>query len=196
MQALAGSNRDVVANRRAIRMANMSAAEVLKAELAGLQPVKKSASSFTSTPTPAVPPPPPQQHIEVDTPPPAVVATMEDDDSEIPGLGVNGPVDTSPDVHMRSESSTQESPQGHKRKAEEVEEEDAELDAESAEVVEVEVDDDDDAPPDVDAATAALALKVNPDGTVEQEDTVKCACVVYCIGSKLIDILQTVGTWL
>ncbi len=45
-QALAGSNRDVVANRRAIRMANMSAAEVLKAELSGgLQPVKPSVSS-------------------------------------------------------------------------------------------------------------------------------------------------------
>ena len=36
VKALAGSNNDVVANRRAIRMANMSAAEMLKAELGGV----------------------------------------------------------------------------------------------------------------------------------------------------------------
>src|SRR5262249_54067256 len=35
--ALAGTNRDVVANRRAIRMANMSAAEMLKAEMGGVK---------------------------------------------------------------------------------------------------------------------------------------------------------------
>ncbi|KAJ7117313.1 exoribonuclease 2 [Mycena crocata] len=44
VQALAGSNRDVVANRRAIRMANMSAAEMLKAELSGAAPVKPNLS--------------------------------------------------------------------------------------------------------------------------------------------------------
>jgi 5'-3' exoribonuclease 2 len=36
IKALGGSNNDLVANRRAIRMANMSAAEMLKAELAGV----------------------------------------------------------------------------------------------------------------------------------------------------------------
>ena len=45
IQAWGGSNRDVVANRRAIRMANMSAAEVLKAELAGLSPVKPTSQA-------------------------------------------------------------------------------------------------------------------------------------------------------
>ena len=52
--AFAGSNSSIVANRRAIRLANMSAADVLKAELAGLVPVKASASK-TSVPTPAAP---------------------------------------------------------------------------------------------------------------------------------------------
>ncbi|KAG1786321.1 5'-3 exoribonuclease [Suillus plorans] len=46
-QALAGSNRDVVANRAAIRMANMSAAEMLKAELSGLIPVKQTDEPVT-----------------------------------------------------------------------------------------------------------------------------------------------------
>lgn len=46
--ALAGSNRDVVANRAAIRMANMNAAEMLKAEMAGLMPVKPSKHAASS----------------------------------------------------------------------------------------------------------------------------------------------------
>ncbi|KAJ7893844.1 hypothetical protein B0H14DRAFT_828825 [Mycena olivaceomarginata] len=43
-QAPAGSNRDVIANRRAIRMANLSAAEMLRAELSGAVPVKPNLS--------------------------------------------------------------------------------------------------------------------------------------------------------
>jgi 5'-3' exoribonuclease 2 len=43
--ALGGSNHDIVANRAAIRMANMSAAEVLKAEIAGLAPVRPAGAS-------------------------------------------------------------------------------------------------------------------------------------------------------
>ncbi|KAG1791534.1 exoribonuclease 2 [Suillus plorans] len=62
-QALAGSNRDVVANRAAIRMANMSAAEMLKAELSGLIPVKQSASA--PKPEPVVPTPPPKTDAEL-----------------------------------------------------------------------------------------------------------------------------------
>jgi 5'-3' exoribonuclease 2 len=55
--ALGGSNRDVVANRAAIRMANLSAAETLKAELASLMPVKSR--SHPQKPIVALPPPPP-----------------------------------------------------------------------------------------------------------------------------------------
>ena len=62
------------------------------------------------------------------------------------------------------------SPHGVKRKLEVLEEEDAEVE----ETVEdtVEIDEEDEAPSDVEKSTQ-YALKVNPDGTVEQEDTVK-----------------------
>lgn len=180
-QALGGSNHDVVANRRAIRMANMSAAEVLKAELAGLVPVKKSASSIQSTPTPANPPK--VVDIADSTPPPAIVASMDDDDdSEVPGLSGVPPVAVNTNVIAQSltldgtddvsmpESSVPKSPHGVKRRHEEVDEEDATIDAEESVVIE----EDDDAPPEVEADTSvAYALKVNADGTVEQEDTVK-----------------------
>lgn len=186
-QALAGSNHDVVANRRAIRMANMSAAEVLKAELAGLVPVKKSASSLQSTPTPAIALKQ-ASPIADDTPLPATVASTEEENSEIPGLGnplpatvstdaINERHDEPEDVAMADEavelSVTQQSPHGHKRKHEEAEEEDVAIGAVEGIEMEVEGDEDDDgAPPDVDKSIS-LAFKVNADGTVEQEDTVK-----------------------
>ena len=183
-QAWAGSNHDVVANRRAIRMANMSAAEVLKAELAGLTPVKPSANSFSSASTPAVPTPNATADGDV---PPAVVANMElsDEGTDIPGLGV-GPdnsnyVIESMDVDEdRSENelsngvtngASLESPHGTKRKHEVAEAEDEEVEAAEGDVtIPVEEDDDDDA----NAAVATnYALKVNADGTVDQEDTVR-----------------------
>ncbi|KAJ3548100.1 hypothetical protein NM688_g5335 [Phlebia brevispora] len=170
VQALAGSNRDVVANRRFIRMANMSAAEVLKAELASLVPVKKSAKSLQSSSTPAQPA--------------AVKAeSLDDDDSEVPGLGGAGPSVSEPSVNMQDETDDhvkvddsmdteppEGSPHGVKRKLEVLEEEDAEVE----ETIEdtVEIDEEDEAPSDVEKPTQ-YALKVNPDGTVEQEDTVK-----------------------
>lgn len=50
-----GSNHDVVMNRKAIRMANMSAAEALKAELHGLTPLGRNAppAPVTTVPTPS-----------------------------------------------------------------------------------------------------------------------------------------------
>ncbi|KAL0573719.1 5'-3' exoribonuclease 2 [Marasmius crinis-equi] len=57
-QALAGSNHDVVKNRAAIRMANMSARSVLKAELDGLVPVKRSANAASKKPDLSLPPKP------------------------------------------------------------------------------------------------------------------------------------------
>lgn len=180
-QALAGSNHDVVANRHVIRMANMSAAEVLKAELAGLVPVKKSASSIQSTPTPAIAP----KVVEaatVATPPPSMIATAEDEDSEVPGLRGTPPLAVSTDVIAQKipldgtddtpmpDMSTQESPQGIKRRHEEVEAEDAVIDAEQSAVIE---DDDDTAPAAEADANVSYSLKVNTDGSVEQEDSVK-----------------------
>ncbi|THG94688.1 hypothetical protein EW026_g6827 [Hermanssonia centrifuga] len=182
-QALGGSNRDVVANRRAIRMANMSAAEVLKAELAGLVPVKPSASSLRSTSTPTMPPPQLPSNGSI---PPALISPSGDDDSEVPGLGSAGvnmaepaidldadaegePDRASDDIAML-EAGAEGSPHGHKRKIQEVEEEDAAVEAEES--VLIDEDDQDDAPADADTSVA-LALKVRSDGTVEQEDHVK-----------------------
>ncbi|KAJ3516204.1 hypothetical protein NLJ89_g1262 [Agrocybe chaxingu] len=175
-QALAGSNRDVVANRRAIRMANMSAAEVLKAELSGLSPVKPSASASKSAPAREPPivkiSPAPTPMIEVD---------------EVPGLGATQTLPTTPeadvdadgepdpDVKMLSgaeasntndiDTETPNALVGTKRTFEEGP---GENDSNGAtdDVIVIEEEDEEEAP-------AALSLKVNPDGTVEQEDTVK-----------------------
>lgn len=169
-QALAGSNRDVVANRRAIRMANMSAAEVLKAELAGLQPLKPSASSLASTPTPAVPAPAPAPQPEPIAKPEAVATNgdasvaMEEDDNEVPGLG--GAIPVVADTIMDTNGS-EGSPHGVKRTHDVVEAEDAEIEPDAA----LPAEDDDEADPD---ASASYAFKVNPDGTVVQEDNVRC----------------------
>lgn len=189
-QALAGSNRDIVANRRAIRMANMSAAEVLKAELSGLSPVKASASSKP----PRVPTPP--QPVNLNR-----ADAQDDANMSIPGLGshsrTNGapaalpslppPVapslrsetpgesdadaDGDPDPDTKMDSVEPEGGKdvdssihaGAKRKFEEGPGSDDVVN----DVVIVE-EEDDDAPPSMN-----MALKVNADGTVEQEDTVK-----------------------
>lgn len=175
-QALAGSNRDVVLNRRAIRLANLSAAETLKAEIASLVPLKPSASSTKVAPAPALAP----------TPTPPVPLTQTDgpseDVDEIPGLSVPeellsaepAPIaeDPAPNIADAPEESAEDDTMkvdeaeallhGIKRKIETVEEEDSDEGVGSEE----------EAPAGTEAATS-YALKVNPDGTVEQEDTVK-----------------------
>ena len=165
--ALGGSNRDVVANRAAIRMANLSAAETLKAELASLMPVKSRAQP----PKPIVaPPPPPPAPVDYHVGP----ATAADVDIKVPGLGASDlePLitdahvdDTSVDgVEMSSTSATTEVAPvaGVKRSFEAIS--DSPVDEESA----------GDGDDDVDAAASkSLAYKVNADGTVEQEDTVR-----------------------
>ena len=159
VQALAGSNRDVVANRRAIRMANMSAGEVLKAELFGMVPTKPDLS---------LPPKPSTPDINLlPTPTSALEATKMSVDAhspnEIPGVG---PHFSSEKVGIESnlidedfnagEVSDPDAPSiGVKRKHDDVD------------------DGQDDLP--LEDETSSLAMKVNPDGTVEQEDIVKCA---------------------
>lgn len=176
-QALAGSNRDVVANRRFIRLANMSAAEVLKAELASLVPVKKSASSFQSSSTPATPTLQPSTG-DKDIPP-VVAAPMDIEDAEVPGLtgaGVNASessvvmqdtaaIETTSKDHPMG--SSEDAPHGIKRKIDIVEEEDAEAEDR------VEIEDDDVVVPSHVDKTTDYEFKVNGDGTVEQEDTVR-----------------------
>ncbi|KAG6868464.1 hypothetical protein C0993_002439 [Termitomyces sp. T159_Od127] len=191
-QALAGSNRDVVANRRAIRMANLSAAEVLKAELSGLVPVKS---------LPAKPPSPTKPVVPVATLEAAPMSSSPiisginsvishvDEDEEVPGFGnhrnVVPPepvskhdaiiVDSKADVDLDGESDVKDlintnggsdHVAGVKRKFEEGP---AAPDESADDIVAIE--EEDDASPD--APSGIPALKVNPDGTVEQEDTVK-----------------------
>jgi 5'-3' exoribonuclease 2 len=165
-QALAGSNRDVVANRRAIRMANMSAAEVLKAELAGLQPVKPSSSSLPPKPVaatsattqiaaqlPAKPMMSPVTETSTISIPPTNGALGHADDMEVDEFG-----------RARRPEPEGDAVAGHKRPFEEGP---GAPDVED-DVVTVEENDDDPAP-----GADPLAYKVNADGTVTQEDTVK-----------------------
>lgn len=190
-QALAGSNRDVVANRRAIRMANMSAAEMLKAELAGLQPLKPKALT-KSTYSPPIAAKPDAANGTTAYVPAAVPASLpakpdtRPDEEDVPGLGVpTSPVfDLNPATVPTSETSAQgddmdihvaadqpdlamlvdneDRPRGVKRSLNE-----AEAEEEPENVVEDD-DDEDEAP-----VSTSLAMKVNADGTVEQEDLVK-----------------------
>ena len=166
--ALGGSNRDVVANRAAIRMANLSAAETLKAELASLMPVKSRAQP----PKPIVAPPPPQAApVDFSVGPVSAVEV----DIKVPGLGTSDPEtllanahldDTSVDaVEMTSVSTaTEVAPvAGVKRPFENI--------------TDITVDEEYVGGDDVDAETASaqrsLAYKVSADGTVEQQDTVR-----------------------
>lgn len=205
-QALAGSNRDVVANRRAIRLANMSAAEMLKAELAGHSPEKPSANTHpksASVPLESEPmnvdqkknvdvvddvPPGLSYHVEKIhskdsqpsiAPPPSVppppVSPEEDGDVDAEG-------EPDPDSTMELpddrddqiiDDSTVNTLAGAKRKFEEGPGE-PEAVASEEDVVSIEEDD------DADDVTSSLALKVNPDGTVEQEDIVKSVFSIFC----------------
>jgi 5'-3' exoribonuclease 2 len=181
-QAFAGSNRDVVANRRAIRMANMSAAEVLKAQLNGLSPVKPSAKDSP---------------VLVSKPEPMTESNVDDDLDGVPGLGAlsrqrdpspslppppvpqlprsqtpaesdaDADAELDPDTKMLSADSEAvagevlDIPAGAKRKFEDG----PGSDEPAEDVVMIEEDEDD--------PTPSLTLKVNSDGTAEQEDHVK-----------------------
>ncbi|KAJ7047660.1 exoribonuclease 2, partial [Mycena alexandri] len=196
-QALAGSNRDVVANRRAIRMANMSAAEMLKAELSGAVPVKPNLSLPAKPATTApgadtfIPPP------DVPLPDSSSLSngTLPDDEESVPGFGnhhtststVSDPPedqndaampvepipeteapadgDADADEPMNGESAMMNSDDdstiaGVKRKLDDIDDTGDETLGLG--------DEEDEAPPDI-----SMRLKVNADGTVDQEDTVQ-----------------------
>ncbi|CAK5262610.1 unnamed protein product [Mycena citricolor] len=150
IQALAGSNRDVVANRRAIRMANMSAAEMLKAEMASAVPVKPSAHSSL----PAKPPPPVTPLAPPSMPPPSESPAADVDMSDV------ATTYSATSTHLSTTSA--DSLAGSKRKLSEVNESEQDAVGEDEE--------DASAPANV---SAPKKLIVNPDGTVEQEDVVK-----------------------
>lgn len=178
-QALGGSNRDVVANRAAIRMANMSARDMLKAEQGGgALPAKPEL--FPVKPEPVLPAKP-VAAIEADV-------IMEsgpaaDGEDEFPGFGGhdtpdvgNGIVQTSeenmvvtdaqadgeanpePEVQSAADTEVDKFLSGVKRKIDEVDNDpDATVDEDTPE----------------DPAITSKTLVVNPDGTVEQEDTIQ-----------------------
>lgn len=154
-QALGGSNRDVVANRAAIRLANMSAAEVLKAELAGLVPVKPSASSAAKVQAP-----------DFDV-------SDSASDFDVPGLGNAEPPAAASPLQLPSldESMVSISP-SRKRSAADVEVEDAQIDVEEDVVVVGENDS------SVEEEEPSYAMVVRADGSVEQVDNVRYGTVV------------------
>ncbi len=169
-QALAGSNRDVVANIRAIRMANLSAAEVLKAELAGQKPNTSLPPKPTGTPEFSSPVLPAKPSVTTNVP----SATLDASPMSAGGRSIATPMQTDDpidaDVTMASSDDVSSiveegsfSSVGTKRKL------DDEADDEGDEALP----DDEEGDGDGAVPVSALDLKVNADGTVDQEDTVK-----------------------
>jgi hypothetical protein len=184
-------------------MANMSAAEMLKAELSGAVPVKPNlslpAKPATSAPGTDTFLPPPSDSSSLSN------GTLSDHNEVVPGFG----------NHHTSTSTVSDSPDDRKDAAVPVEptlENDAEGDIDTDEPMngdsaadaaadafmtsdddlaggvkrklsdvddtadETLGDDEDDAPPDV-----SVRLKVNSDGTVDQEDTVQYVVTIFVI---------------
>jgi 5'-3' exoribonuclease 2 len=167
---ITGSAHDWVANRKAIRMANMSAAEMLKAEMMAATPMAKPRSTAS--------PPVISPIIESLPTPPVLLNEAISSPTTPSAQDIKAVTETSASVAVESVSmTTQEteptSPQGAKRKHEELEKDDekAEDGADDTFTVDPDLDDDEDAPGD----TAEVVPKriVNNNGTVEQEDTVK-----------------------
>ncbi|KAL7410956.1 XRN 5'-3' exonuclease N-terminus-domain-containing protein [Mrakia frigida] len=171
VKALAGSNNDVVANRRAIRMANMSAAEMLKAELGGVagEPVDEDVSIEEVKEI--------AEEKEEDTEMSsndAVPKPVEDETATAASAPDAAAFDAAFDAAFPPPSSdASEASRGVKRKADEDEDAiDGDLD----------VEDEDEAPPVAELTSIphmdrpvekSTARTVNADGTVEYEDTVK-----------------------
>lgn len=176
VQALAGSNRDVVANRRSIRMANMSAADVLRAELGGgsakldlslpMKPISSAISSSAAAPSASL------DAARMSMPLPKASTTSSDDaagedQEEFPGLGgatSDLPSETALDTAKMDVTIADDETHGTKRTYEEGPgapgdggDEDIAIEEEEEAIL----------------TSTRLALKVNPDGTVEQEDTVR-----------------------
>ena len=123
----------------------MSAAEVLKAEMAGLVPLKRSASSVSA----------------------ATVQGHEIDDFDVPGLGHTDPA--LPCISHSLDKSVSSVSLGQKRSAEDVEAEDAQIDVEEDIVVAGENDS------STEEEEPSYTMVVRADGSVEQADNVRYA---------------------
>ncbi|KAM6495617.1 exoribonuclease 2 [Amanita muscaria] len=186
VQALAGSNRDVVANRRSIRMANMSAAEVLKAELASpsatsakldlslpMKPISSAISSTAAAPSASLDAARMSAPVAKVLTPDVAYESLEESTEDFPGLGTadlamsDATEERKPDIPSQDDPGVDTELHGVKRKFEEGPGEPA--DEGDEEVATIEDEDEEGAP----VPSKRHALKVNPDGTVEQEDTVR-----------------------
>jgi 5'-3' exoribonuclease 2 len=142
-------------------MANMSAAEVLKAELAGLSPVKPTNQAKPEkAASEAKPESVPMEVEAAEEAVPGLAETSRDEDVVIPDA-----VQEDASVADDSKAAEEEHVAGSKRSFEEGP--GAKTPTEEG-VTAVEEEDEDEG-----TNTPTLALKVNPDGSVEQEDTVK-----------------------
>lgn len=197
-----GSNSDVVANRAALRLANLSAADAMRAELAGAVPLRSTSRATLSGNEPAPPAenPSPAPVAGADVGMTATDATTEDVEPSVPAFNetaTNGTpdatanpefdMDTKPDGETPAVAGVEDSavadliaaavstvggdekPHGVKRTIDEVE-------TETPSAVEEE--------PEAEAAKPAL--KVNADGTVDQEDTVKYGFKLFHIVAHLL----------
>lgn len=175
-QALAGSASDVVANRAAIRLANMSAAETLKAEMANLMPAKRpSLPAKPAVALPSLPAPVTKSEPVADSLP---LVKLEPVQGDVSGLGGAQPmsVDDAGSEHTGTDTPMDQddlSVVGKKRSFEEVQQDQTQATDDIIDEDIANADDEPDNPEDAEVAKKALALKVNNDGTVEQEDTVK-----------------------
>lgn len=166
------SNHDVVANRAAARLANMSAAEALKAEMSGLKTLGRNAPK--TAPPPIQPAPVPSETVE----PPAAIT----DDVVAPDAEMNtDTADTITDTVM-----AEDSPRGVKRKVEEVQQEDDDMDASG---------EDDAAGSDSDEAAPEVigAVVVKKSKTEEHDDIQYVPTIKYCI--RRAHILNSCSLW-
>lgn len=178
--AITGSNIDWVENRRQIRMANLSAAEMLKAEMMSAVPVNPAARRKHMAELKAATAKAEEEARAKEVSPPTEPVSTDADSVKMDGVipeAAEQPVSAqAPEANqleepLETEANTapdnESSPQGVKRKLDDI-------DAEGEDD-----DDDDDLGPDESeedapaATSSALARQVNPDGSVDQEDTVK-----------------------
>ena len=167
-----GSNKDVFDNRKKIRMANLSAAQLLKAELEG--GVKEE--DTTDTKTVELDVEDEKEEMEVEDAK-AIMAEQAEDEGVDEEL-VAPPVTKDEDVENGDASAVDDvsaPSRGTKRKVEERDEKDEIAEEVAVVAADEDVEVDLEAPPDVEAdqPVSKKKMKVNPDGTVDYEDEVR-----------------------
>lgn len=153
LAAMSGSNADIVNNRKAIRMANMSAADKLRAELEGGDDADGEKENAEDAAT---------QDETMEEKPNSQNGDAEEDEDEEDDEAEE---DVSPGGKRKKRGRT-----SRHRKARRVDEGEEEEDEEDEEEDDLEAPAN---PEDEVVAPAVKKLKINPDGTVDYEDTVR-----------------------